>query len=328
MLFLLLLILDLCNITICNEHYIYLAIYLCISCLLSLQLNTQLSGLTSRVNYSDSEPEDMDEDPAELADPMEIPTPPILSSDTQPPLSKGKTTIIGGKKIASKTSARSKHVPVDTDVGALIGSLQTQEQRSDALHGQISGLLSREQTPSATSVWGSFMGALAAEIDPRLLPRFYRTTLDTVLGFVEESRQLNTPVIPVQPLTTVTISAPMTIPAPTFGIQHDQQQGTFTAMLPPPQQSHSQLQQDSQQSVAQPFYHPLTGRPGPAWDSVAPSAGQNIPQRPASTPTNLGSSLHLSGLSDLVGFTPPPVTPASYTFVPGPSDIEQSRDVQ
>ena len=112
--------------------------------------------------------------------------------------SKGKSCTVRGRRIPSKSSSQKKtSTPVpaldDTaEVGNLISSLQSQQERSDAIQGQITGLLSREQR-SATAAWGTWFGAMAANLDPTLLPRFYRASCDMMLSFAEESRQLQIP---------------------------------------------------------------------------------------------------------------------------------------
>ena len=191
----------------------------------------------------------------------------------------------------AKSSTRSATAGATED--QLVSTLKSQEQRSNLIHGQLAGLIAREESAtSSVALWGSWMGSMAADIDPRLLPRFYRTTLETVLDFVEESRTLP-PLVPVQQ------PAPLPIQMPNFPINQDE--GLYTTMLPPlPSASttYQVLQQPPQQDQ-QPFYHPITGQAMTNWNTSAPTAGR--PERPSSTPSMLSGNLsgNLSGLNDI-----------------------------
>ena len=150
---------------------------------LSLQLQTRLyTTLPTLSSGSEQEMEhDTQEEPEETGD--QSPAPESTTS-------KGKSYTVRGRRILSKSSSSSqkktsKPVPAldDTaEVGNLISSLQSQQERSDAIQGQITGLLSREQR-SATAAWGTWFGAMAANLDPTLLPRFYRASCDMMLSF-------------------------------------------------------------------------------------------------------------------------------------------------
>ncbi|XP_041352071.1 uncharacterized protein LOC121370720 [Gigantopelta aegis] len=158
------------------------------ACSLKPRLDTALPTVSS-----DSEQEmehDTQEGPEETGDQSPAP---------EPPTSKGKSCTVRGRSIPTKSSSSQKKtstpVPAldDTaEVVNLISSLQSQQERSDAIQGQITGLLLREQR-SATAAWGTWFGAMAANLDPTLLPRFYRASFDMMLSFAEESRQLQIP---------------------------------------------------------------------------------------------------------------------------------------
>ena len=209
--------------------------------------------------------------------------------------SKGKSCTVRGRRIPSKSSSSSQKktstpVPAldDTaEVGNLISSLQSQQERSDAIQGQITGLLSREQR-SATAAWGTWFGAMAANLDPTLLPRFYRASCDMMLSFAEESRQLQ---IPHAGQQFVPIN---------FDVQ-------------PRQQPQQQQQQQQHQQQQQTFFG--GARATPTWDTMGPTAGQNVasmsmsePLRPASTPGSLNCSFQLPSIPDFsnLNTTPSP----------------------
>lgn len=311
-----------------------------------LQLKSQLASACSvsgrRSGSSESEM-DVELDDLEPAEPIQ--TPPIDSSQpsSQHSQTKGKTNVLGGRKLSAKSSAKSStriQRPVEPDAEAieLVSTMQSQHERANAIQGQISGLLAREQT-SATAAWGSWIGTMAADIDPRLLPRFYRHSLDLVLGFVDESKQLPPLSVPIaqqeqqRPLPFV---VPMPIPPPPLSMQQDQQ-GTYSATIPPlsyhgGQQGHQGQQNQQQNQGQQMWFHPITERPSASssWDTMGPTAGQNIShatqlQRPASTPMNISSSL-LPNVSDITFGSPfPATTPVPVDRQHSESDLQSTE---
>ena len=184
--------------------------------------------------------------------------------------SKGKSCTVRGRRIPSKSSSSSQKktstpVPAldDTaEVGNLISSLQSQQERSDAIQGQITGLLSREQR-SATAAWGTWFGAMTANLDPTLLPRFYRASCDMMLSFAEESRQLQ---IPHAGQQFVPIN---------FDVQPRQQ----------PQQQQQQ----------QTFFG--GDRATPTWGTMGPTAGQNVASMSMSEPLRRCKTAQWTSLS-------------------------------
>lgn len=82
-----------------------------------------------------------------------------------------------------------------------------QQQQTAQLQTHITGLLSKEQA-SSRAAWGNWMGVMAENIDQRLLPRFYRQSLELVLGLVEETQQMNTVVVPTTAHISPQVSGP------------------------------------------------------------------------------------------------------------------------
>ena len=132
----------------------------------SLQLKPRLdTALPTLSSGSEQEMEhDTQEEPEETGD--QSPAPESTTS-------KGKSCTVMGRRIPSKSSSSSQKktstpVPVldDTaEVGNLISSLQSQQERSDAIQGQITGLLSREQR-SATAAWGTWVRGNDCKLGP------------------------------------------------------------------------------------------------------------------------------------------------------------------
>ena len=159
--------------------------------------------------------------------------------------SKGKSCTLRGRHVPSKSSTAHKKTstpapgthacPDDTaEVANLISSLQSQQERSDAIQGQITGLMSREQR-SATAEWGTSFGAMAANLDPALLPRFYRASIDMVLSFAEESRQLQIAHAGQQFVPMIFDEQPLQKSQQSQHQQQQHHQTTFTTLLTPVQ---------------------------------------------------------------------------------------------
>ena len=201
---------------------------------LSLQLKPRLD-MVLPTRSSDSEHEmEHEQEPEESGDQSPAP-----ESST----SKGKSCTLRGRHVPSKSSTAQKKTstpaPAQDDtfeVANLISSLQSQQERSDAIQGQITGLMSREQR-SATAAWGTWFGATAANLGPTLLPMFYRASFDMVLSFAEESRQLQIAHAGQQFVPMIFDEQPLQKSQQSQQQQQQQQhhQMTFTTLLTPVQ---------------------------------------------------------------------------------------------
>ena len=262
-----------------------------------MQLKPRLDAAQT-AQSSDSENEiNHDEEPT-----LEENGEPLRAPESCRPTVNGKRAVPCPKK----TSTPAKVLDDTAEVVNLISSLQSQQERSDSLQGQISGLLSREQR-SATAAWGAWIGAMAANLHPSVLPRFYRASLDTVLSFAEESRRLQDPHA-AQELGQMNfdIQPQQSCQQPPPPPQQQQlEQATFTTLVP---LNHHQQQQQQQ-------YFDDGARTAPMWDTMAPTAGQNVasvptsqPPRPASTPASLNSSFQIPSIPDFsnLNTTPSP----------------------
>ena len=203
---------------------------------LSLQLKPRLD-MVLPTRSSDSEHEMAHEqEPEESGDQSPAP-----ESST----SKGKSCTLRGKHVPSKSSTAQKKTqhacpsPGRHRRGCEPhSSLQSQQERSDAIQGQITGLMSREQR-SATAAWGTWFGAMAANLDPTLLPRFYRASFDMVLSFAEESRQLQIAHAGQQFVPMIFDGQPLQKSQHSQHHQQQHHQTTFTTLLTPVQHQNS-----------------------------------------------------------------------------------------
>lgn len=274
----------------------------------------------------ETQEEDLDEPPTETAEPS---------------TSQGTCTV-RRKLIPAKSKKNATPHPVTEDtaeVADLIRSLQTQQQRSDAIQGHISGLLSHQQA-SATAVWCNWLGTMAVNFDPTILPRFYRASFDMIMNFYEESRQLQFVPnhIPQQQQQQQSTCGPFQQQlqeqeqpvTPTYAILQPQQQEHQQPLHQLEQQQQPQQQQQTSQSLPlqqQSFFV----RHGTSWDILAPTPGQNVPSapksshesqppRPASTPSNL-SSFQLPSVPDFSSLQVGTPSPA-----PAPSPVGRAVD--
>jgi len=217
-------------------------------------------------------------------------------------------------RVARPKPQKGKAKDVDKENDQLLIYVAKQQQETAQLHANIA----REH--SSHTAWGNWMGVMAKQIDDRLIPRFYRQSLDLMLAMVDESRQLQfRPPTPQQ--LAPTQPPPTQFAAPSAS-------ATFTQTDPPPQFQNLQPQQD------QPW-HPLVGRstrsqPIVDWDTMPPTAAQPglHPVRPSSTPN---MSYNFPGLSDIslgnfTGLTPDPAAGGSSRASRG--SLDTPRDEQ
>lgn len=190
----------------------------------------------------------------------------------------------------------------EEEVANIVDQLQTQQQQSARIHGQIANLLDVDQS-SAMSTWGTFLGKMCARIDERLLPQYYRESLDHVLGFVDRSRMMPIaqppPPPPLQQYTHFAQPAQQQLQQQ----QQEQQQPTFTSLLPP---APGTSQQQQSGYIGRQFGDGNPQASSSGWDTMVPTAGQTrvqtgVPARPLSTPNmSLTSMPRLSDISNLL----------------------------
>ena len=267
---------------------------------LSLQLKPRLD-MVLPTRYTQHEMEH-EQEPEEFGDQSPAP-----ESST----SKGKSCTLRGRHVPSKSSTAQKKTstpaPAQDDtaeVANLISSLQSQQERSDAIQGQITGLMSREQR-SATAAWGTWFGAMAANLDPALLPRFYRASFDMVLSFAEESRQLQIAHAGQQFVPMIFDEQPLQKSQQSQHQQQQHHQTTFTTLLTPVQH---QQQHHQQQHT---FFD--GARATPMWDTMGLTTEKNVasmstsyPPRAASTPASLNSTFQLPISPDITNLNTSP----------------------
>ena len=94
-----------------------------------------------------------------------------------------------------KATSKSNRPTEDAEPQVTLHRLQSQSQE---LQGRITQILAGEQATQASDPlsWGSFIGNLTSKIDDRLLPSYYRESLDHTLSYVERSREMQRPLVP------------------------------------------------------------------------------------------------------------------------------------
>ena len=177
----------------------------------------------------------------------------------------------------------------------LIETLSRQQEESAQLQSHISSLVKDSPAPSSRQLWGSWIGSMAAEMDERVVGRFYRRTLDAALDAMEETRRLRD-----------TRQQPVFFQAPLQPVDSTTYQNLQTVVPQQQQQQQQQPIQHQQQQLFQPQQDQGQWQPsGPStsaldWSTAGPgpSAGQNIaqPVRPQSSPADV-TSYRLSDIS-------------------------------
>jgi hypothetical protein len=240
---------------------------------------------------SDSGESEMEIDEDSQAEPSHPPVNPPHSSQEAdvPPLSKQpkEPKSLKGRRGKNKSKRRADRSEDDEDdeEAMILQQLVGQQQQAAKIQGQIESLLNKDQI-SSTAAWGVWMGTMANQLDPRLLPQMYRDSTNMMLNLLDASSKLP----PLQ--------QPPRQPTPQPLQQPQQPQGTYEELLPQQQQQQQQVFPPVQQQTQQTW--------DVNWDTSGPMAGSSTvqaafhPPRPASTPNISLSMPNVSGLSDLL----------------------------
>nr|XP_054766060.1 PAX-interacting protein 1-like [Lytechinus pictus] len=239
-------------------------------------LQQRLEEVSENLDIASQQQSDDEDQDLTMEVEMDVDEPPeSQSADPERPIplhasfEKGKSVV--GRKKQPKSTQSSSNIPSsdDTqDVLNVISSLKSQEEKSEAINTQISSMLSNmtKDQHSATAAWGNWIGAMAADLNPKILPRLYRQSFEMMMGFVEESRQMQT------------------LPPPNFDQQHTLSHQHQAHNQPPQQQPPQQQNQAQHQPPRQvsPQQHQALDQPSQQHQS--PQQQQLNEHRPQQQP--------------------------------------------
>ena len=292
---------------------------------LSLQLSQKIAAVTTQQHHPSSivdSGSEMDEALTQDSQDDEVPT------TSQIPQQQPTQTLTRPKQTKKgKTAPRD----LDRETESLLDTVTNQSKETTELQGKITGMLATNPV-SSPAAWGTWMGTMAESLHQDLLPRFYTESFSLMMGLQAESRQYQQrqrpPPLQSHPQQQ---QPPMQQQAPPPPLQQQpqqqqqqqqrQQQQTILSqdqMLQLSTQQfasrqhqqfdywQSQAQSDVQtQPQAQPQAQSGSTRSDVvSWNTITPTAGQQVPIRPSSTPSNWSlRDISLTGLTP-TGFTP------------------------